>query len=251
MGWAWYVITLLPVIGIVQTGLQSMADRYTYTTQIGLYIMIAWGIADLLQDVRYEYGICSLAGIAVITALTIGTSIQAAYWKDSIILFSHAAHSVDNNNIAYRILGNNYAKKGNVPAAIAALSEAVTIEPGDAIAHVDLGVALVEQKRYDEAMYHYRTAIALNPQNDNAHFNLGVLLAYQSRYEDAINSYIQALRFNPGKKGARANIAAALLQLGKFDEAIRYFQEELKIDPGNAAVRNFMGAAIAVKNAAK
>ena len=75
---------------------------------------------------------------------------------------------MDNNNIAYRILGNNYAKKGDVPAAIEALTAAVTIEPGDAIAHIDLGVALVEQKRYDEAMCHYRTAIALSPQNDNA-----------------------------------------------------------------------------------
>lgn len=250
-GWAWYLITLLPVIGIVQVGLQSMADRYTYTTQIGLYIMIVWGIADLLKDLPHAYAIGSFAAIGVITALTVGTSIQAAYWKDSITLFGHAAHAVDNNNIAYRILGNNYAKNGDVPAAIAALSEAVKIEPDDPIAHVDLGVALVEQKRYDEAMYHYRAAIALNPRNDNAHYNMGVLLAYNNRYEDAINSYMQALRFNPEKKGARANIGAALYQMGKFDEAIRYFQEELNIDPGNAAVRNIMGAAIEKKNAAK
>jgi tetratricopeptide (TPR) repeat protein len=248
-GWTWYLITLLPVIGIVQVGLQSMADRYTYTTQIGLSVMIAWGLPELLKDVRYASVICSLAGIGVITALTAGTSIQAAYWKDSITLFSHAAHAVDNNNIAYRILGNNHAKRGDAPAAIAALSEALTIEPGDAIAHVDLGVALVEQKRYDEAMHHYRTAIALNPQNDNAHYNLGVVLFYTNRFEEAIGSYMQALGFNPEKKGARANIGAAFFQLGKFDEAIRYFQEELNIDPDNAAVKNLMGAAIAMKNA--
>jgi tetratricopeptide (TPR) repeat protein len=211
--------------------------------------MIAWGLPELLKDVRYASVICSLAGIGVITALTAGTSIQAAYWKDSITLFSHAAHAVDNNNIAYRILGNNHAKRGDAPAAIAALSEALTIEPGDAIAHVDLGVALVEQKRYDEAMHHYRTAIALNPQNDNAHYNLGVVLFYTNRFEEAIGSYMQALGFNPEKKGARANIGAAFFQLGKFDEAIRYFQEELNIDPDNAAVKNLMGAAIAMKNA--
>jgi tetratricopeptide (TPR) repeat protein len=228
-----------------------MADRYTYTTQIGLYVMIAWGIPDLLKDVRYASVIYSFAGIGVITALAIGTSIQAAHWKDSITLFSHAAHAVENNNIAYRILGNNYARRGDVPAAIAALTEALTIEPGDAIAHVDLGVALVEQKRYDEAMHHYRAALALNPRDDNAHYNLGVVLFYTNRFEEAINSYMQALRWNPQKKGVRANIGAALLQLGRLDEAIRYFQEELNIDPGNAAVQNLMSAAIARKNAAK
>lgn len=250
-GWAWYLITLLPVIGIVQVGLQSMADRYTYTTQIGLYIMIAWGIADWLEHYQYKYAIGSFAGIIVITALTVGTWMQLTYWKDSITLFSHAAHSVDNNNIAYRILGNNYAKNGDVPAAIASLGEAVKIEPDDPIAHVDLGVALVEQKRYDEAMYHYRTAIALNPQNDNAHYNLGVLLAYNNRYEDAIGNYMQALRINPAKKGARANIGAALFHLGKFDEAIHNFQEELKIDPDNEAIKNYIGAAIDMKKTAK
>lgn len=250
-GWGWYLITLLPVIGIVQVGVQAMADRYTYTTQIGLYIMIAWGIADRLETYRYKYALASVGGIIVISALTAGTWMQLPYWKDSITLFSHAARSVENNNIAYRILGNNYAKSGDVPAAIAALSEAVKIEPDDPIAQVDLGVALVQQKRYDEAMYHLRTALALDPRNDNAYYNLGVLLAYENRYEDAIESYRQALRINPEKEGARANLGAALFHMGNFDEAIYNFQEALKADPDNEAVKNYLGMAMSRKNKAK
>ncbi|HUI46967.1 MAG TPA: tetratricopeptide repeat protein [Nitrospirota bacterium] len=250
-GWVWYLITLLPVIGIVQVGSQSMANRYTYTTQIGLYIMIAWSIANLLEKYQYKYLISSFAGIIVISALTVSTWIQLTYWMDSITLFNHAAHCVDNNYIAYRMLGDNYGKIGNVQAAIASFTEAIKIEPNDSKAHEGLGVALIEQKRYEEAMYHLSTAIALNPQNDNAYYNLGVVLAYNHRYEDAIYSYMQSLRINPEKKGARANIGAALFHLGKFDEAIHYFQEELKIDPGNEAIKNYIGAAINIKNAAK
>jgi protein O-mannosyl-transferase len=250
-GWAWYLITLLPVIGFVQAGPQSMADRYTYITQIGLYIMIAWGVADVLSNNRYKYSIGFAAGIMVISACTVCTWTQVTYWKNSITLFSHAVHATDNNYMAYRILGNNYAKNGDIPAAIESLSEAVKIRPNDPIAHVDLGVALEEQKRYDEAGYHFATAIAIDPNDDNAHYNLGVLLAYNKRYEEAIESYRRAVRINPGKKGAHANIGAALFHLGKFDEAIHSFQDELQIDPGNDATKSYLALAIAMKNASK
>jgi tetratricopeptide (TPR) repeat protein len=132
------------------------------------------------------------------------------------------------------------------PEAIAVLRGG-QIEPDDPVAHVDLGVVLVEQKGM---MRPYTTeGHSSNPQYDNAHYNLGVLLAYNNRFEEAIGSYMQALRINPEKKGAHANIGAALLHLGKFDEAIVNFQEELKIDPGNQAVRNYLSAAIDMKNA--
>ena len=250
-GWAWYVITLLPVIGIVQSGLQSMADRYTYTTQIGLYVMIAWGMTDLVGTVRIARVIVTVAGVAVIIALTIVTSVQAAYWKDSITLFDHAAHAIQNNNIAYRILGNNYAKKGDVTAAIAALTEALKIQPDDAIAHVDLGVALVEQKRYYDAMYHYRQAIGIRPGFANAYYNLGVVLAYENRFAEALDNYAQALRFDPAQKGAHASTGAVLARLGRLDEAVAELRAELRIDPGNEAVRNFLRQVEEKQRAAK
>jgi len=248
VGWFWYVITLIPVIGIVQVGSQSMADRYTYITLIGIFIMIAWGVPALPVYSRYKKEILSISTTLVIVTLTILTWTQLSYWPNSITLFRHAAQVTANNNIAYRILGNNLAKLGHVSEALECFSAAVKIKPDDAIAHTDLGVALAERRDYDDAIFHYRTAIYYNPKLANAYYNLGIALAYKKRYEEAISTYLEALRLDPSTLGARANIGAALFNLGKYDEAIYYLQEELRIDSNNERVKQFLDYVMKVKS---
>jgi tetratricopeptide (TPR) repeat protein len=240
VGWFWYIVTLIPVIGIVQVGLQSMADRYTYMPLTGIIIMIAWGIPALGLRSQHRKIILSILATLVVVTLTILSWVQLRYWQDTISLFRHAAQVTVNNNIALRILGNNYAKLGHVSEAIDCLSQAVKIKPNDAIAHTDLGVAFAEQQKYDEAIFHYTKAIQHNPKLANAYYNLGVALAYKHRYGEAINNYLEALRLDPSKRGARANIGAALLRLGKYYDAVYYLREELRNDPSNEAAKEYL-----------
>jgi tetratricopeptide (TPR) repeat protein len=247
-GWFWYLISLAPVIGIVQVGLQSMADRYTYVTLIGIFIVIAWGVPELLAHFQYKKEFLSVSATLVLATLTLLTWRQLGYWENSITLFRHAVQVTDNNNIAYRILGNNLARRGQVAEAMVCLSEAVRIKPDDPIAQTDLGVALAEQKSYDAAIVHYVKAIRVNPRMANAYFNLGVALQNEHRYEEAIDNYREALRLEPGKPSARSNLGMALFMLGRYDEAIYYFQDELRNYPNNRAAEQFLDYALKVKS---
>lgn len=244
VGWLWYVITLVPVIGLVQVGQQSMADRYTYIPLIGLFITTAWGITDLARYRHVGAGKICLAAILLFSSLTATSWMQLRHWKNSITLFGHAANVVPGNNIAFRILGNNHAKNGNIAEAIAALSQAVEIRKDDALAHTDLGVALAGLNRYDEAIYHYTAAIKLNPGLANTHYNYGIALANSGRYAEAVEQYTETLRLDPAKQGVRANMGAALFHAGRIDEAIYNFQEALKTDPYNDSIKQYIGIAI-------
>jgi tetratricopeptide (TPR) repeat protein len=162
MGWLWYLVTLAPVIGIIQVGLQSMADRYTYIPSIGIALMAVWGVADAVQ-VRSRRMILILLSCVVLAFFMVTTVRQAAYWENSVSLFSHAVQVTQNNRIA----------------------------------HVNLGDALDRYGRYEEAMAHYRIALRIKPDDAFANYKLANDLDLSGRISEALPYYRRSLQIGP------------------------------------------------------
>jgi protein O-mannosyl-transferase len=233
-GWLWYLVTLLPVIGLVQVGEQAMADRYTYVPLIGPFVAAAWGIPDAARallaasrrpggesadrDRVLRWGLPVAAG-AVLLALALLTRAQAAVWKDSVTLFEHALAVTERNHLAHLDLGTALSREGRADEALAHYAEAVRIKPGNSIAQYDLGAALAARGRDAEAMEHYLQALTLDPRYAAAHNNLGILLAKQGRIDEAARHYAEAARLRPDFAEAHFNLAVAFQALGRDAEA--------------------------------
>ena len=176
VGWLWYLGTLIPVIGLVQVGLQSMADRYTYIPLTGLFIIISWGVAELAQKLKCKPAVLAATAIVVLIFLSILTYRQVSFWKDSITLFEHTVSVTKNNDILHYNLGRLYLQKGVPDKAIEHWSEAVRIKPDQPTIHKNLAALLAQNGRLDEAIDHYRQALIYKPDDTQARENLQKLL---------------------------------------------------------------------------
>jgi len=279
VGWLWYLGTLVPVIGLVQVGLQEMADRYTYVPLIGLFIMIAWGIPELTRGWRYGRVVLRMAAGSLLAVLMVCTWMQLRHWRNNETLFKHALNTTANNFLAHDSLGNTLAQQGKIGEAIGHYSAALRIKPDYMNSHTNLGIALlqrgdVEQAithfsavlRYqsdspeahnnlglavarqgyvDRAIDHYFTAIRLKPDYPQAHNNLGNALASQGKFDQAISHYSEALRIKPEDAGAHSNLANVLASQGRFKEAIDHYSQALQIKPDNFEAHNNLGVVLA------
>ncbi|MBI4115311.1 MAG: tetratricopeptide repeat protein [Candidatus Omnitrophica bacterium] len=241
IGWFWYLGTLVPVIGIVQVGGQTMADRYTYIPSIGLFMMIAWGVTGLAERLRRRQIFLTVSSTAILLAFGIVTSIQLSYWKNSEKLFRRAVDVTRNNYIMHNNLGNVLTMQGKTDEAIQHLTEALRIKPYYTDAHNNMGLALEEQGKSEEAIKHFEKALRIRPQDAKAHNNLGNVLLQQGKNEEAIQHFLEALRADPDYANVHFNLGNALLALGKIDEAIHHYSESLRITPQNAEAYNNLG----------
>jgi tetratricopeptide (TPR) repeat protein len=243
VGWLWYLGTLVPVIGLVQVGKQAMADRYTYIPLTGLFIMVAWGIPALLQKSRYRrIALPAAAGLSLV-ALATCTWVQLSYWKNGVMLFSHAIKAVPDNYIAHRILGNALAEQGAFAEAERSFRASLCIRPDDEETHTEWGAALAKQKKIDEAIDHFTAALEINPYSANAHYNLGIVLAEKGRVAESISHYLEALRISTGREDVHTNLGSAYLGTGKTKEALYHYQKALSMDPDNSDLNYNLGLA--------
>jgi Flp pilus assembly protein TadD len=245
VGWLWYVGTLVPVIGLVQVGMQAMADRYTYVPLIGLFIIIAWGVPDLLAKWRYRRAIITTSVGILISAMTICTWLQVRHWKSSITLFEHALQVTPKNHVAHNNLGNALEQQDRVDEAIRHLSEALELKPDFAGAHNNLGNALAKQGNFNEAVAHFSKAIQLKPDFAGAHLNLGNALEHQDRVDEAIFHFARALQHKPDFAEAYYNMGNALARQGKLNEAVSHFSKALQFKPYFAEAHNNLGTILA------
>ena len=258
VGWLWYLGTMVPVIGLVQVGSQLMADRYTYVPLIGLFIMVAWGIPELVARWRPPGMVLPAAAFLAILACMLTAWGQVQYWQNSSTLWEHAQNVTTGNYLAYNNSGVTLAKQGKMDQAILAFSEALRIEPGYADVHNNLGKALASQGRLGEAIAEYSDAVSIKPGFAEAHYNMGNALADQGRTDEAIAQYSQALRIKPDFPGAHDslgsvldspeahdNLGVALAKQGKVDEAIGEFREALRIKPDDPVTHNNLGIGLA------
>jgi protein O-mannosyl-transferase len=247
VGWLWYLCTLLPVIGFVQVGGQAMADRYTYVPFIGLFIVLAWVVADLAARWRAPKFLLPVAAGVVLSALMICTWVQVRYWRDSITLYEHTLDVTRNNPVIHNNLGQDLAKQGKMDQAKAHYAEALRLDPNLAEAHNNLGLALAKQGEMDEAKAQYAEALRLNPNLAEVHNNLGVALAKQGKLDEAEAQYVEALRLNSDYAVAHNNLGMALAAQGKMDEAEAQYVEALRLNPDYAEAHNNLGLALAAQ----
>ena len=215
VGWFWFLITLVPVIGIIQIGDQAKADRYTYLPLVGLFIMAAWGVARLTEGLAHRKGIVALITATVLSAAATTTYKQLGYWQDSITLFEHTLRVTTGNYAIYNNLGVAYANKGHMDAAIQAYQEALQLEPNLAEGYNNLGNALAGKGNLDGAINAYQKVLSLHPEIPETHNNLGLALAKKGHLDAAIQEYHEALRLKPDLFEAHNNLKAALDTRGK------------------------------------
>lgn len=212
VGWFWYLVTLLPVIGLVQVGLQARADRYTYVPLIGLFIVVAWGVPDLLHRLAPRAALAApLATAAVLVALALGaaTSVQLGTWRSSIDLFTHALDVTESNAFAHFNLADAYSTQGNDEAELAHLREAVRIDPHFAEAHFNLTSALMRRHQVDEVAALCREEQALWPTEERTLVNLGILELLRGNFDEAESRLLEALRLYPDSAVASHNLVVA------------------------------------------
>jgi tetratricopeptide (TPR) repeat protein len=243
MGWLWYLVMLLPVVGIIQEGVQAHADRYTYLPQIGIYVMVTW----LVSEWRVSRGLlgCLMAG--VLAVLMVCAWKQASYWQNSETLWTHALACTTDNSIAHNDLGNALCQKGRTDEGITQFHQALQINPDFETAHNNLGNALLQKGRVDDAISQFQQALQINPAFEEARNNLGNALLQKGRVDEAISQFQQALQINPAFEAAHNNLGNALLQKGRVDDAITQYRQALQINPAFAEIHNNLGSALLQK----
>jgi Flp pilus assembly protein TadD len=245
VGWFWYLGTLVPVIGLVQVGTQSMADRYTYLPSIGILVIIVWGMHDLAGRRRNLQVVLFAAGLVAVFACVALTSRQVNYWRDSETLFRHALEVTRENSVALDNLGRALGEKGKLDEAMEQYRAALRLNAGDPFACNGIGVLLMKKRDYDSAAQYMQEALRLDPKNATAHYNLGIILARKGSLDQAISHFEEALRLNPDSAEAHNNLGGALAMRRRFDDAVPHYQEAIRLKPGYAIIHKNLGAALA------
>jgi tetratricopeptide (TPR) repeat protein len=244
VGWLWFLGTLVPVIGLVQVGLQAMADRYTYIPLIGVFIIVAWGVPGLLPKWRHKERLLGLTATAVLIALSITSWTQIQYWKNSHALFKHALDVTENNYLAHNAFGNALKEEGKGNEAIRHYLSALEMKPDYAAPHYSIGHTLATQGKYDDAINHFQKALQIKPDYAAVHDNLGYVLTQQGKVAEAIFHYLEAVRLKPDDAAVHNRLGLAMEKVGQFDNAISHFYTAVKINPFFAEAHFNLGHAL-------
>ena len=241
VGWLWFLGTLVPVIGLVQVGQQAMADRYMYIPSIGLFVVVAWAVPDMLERAvpqsRRRTIVLTVAMALVAVALVGSARIQTGYWRNSRALFTHTVETAPGNVMAHVNLGVELQQMGLVEQAIPHYRDALRADPAAIQPRVNLAAALVETGRLDDAIAEYREALRHAPQDSGARTSLGLVLLNLKRYAAAETELKQTLRLDPVQPVAWKSLGIAVFRQGRLDEAIAHFSEALRLDPTQDKIR--------------
>jgi tetratricopeptide (TPR) repeat protein len=278
VGWLWFLGTMIPVIGLIQVGVQSMADRYTYIPLLGVFWIVVWAAADLITRWQPPGKVVALATLLVLGTCAARTRDQLDYWRDGESLFRHAIATTRNNFIAFDGLGWALYNKGQLDEAVFYSLKSLEIRPryedalknlGNALARLDadnadtnnphtlarrtrtdyaiahntLGVGLAMNGKPDDAILHFQKALLYDPDHVSARSNLGYTLALQGRLDEAIGQCEQILRRSPHNPAANNVLGFAFLKQGQWDEAVAHLREALQYQPDNAEAHFNLGQA--------
>ena len=243
-GWFWYVITLVPVIGFIQVGFQSMADRYTYIPYTGLFIIIAWAVGDMSGSIKKPKIALSILTVVLLALMTFATHNQVKHWRNSTTLFEHTLSVTKNNHIMYYNLGNEVAAEGKSDRAIELYNKALEINPSYVKALNNLGNEYKSQGKLKQAIKFYQKAVLADSTFAKAHYNLGVAQVTQGRWDQAIISYRNALQIFSGSADFHNSLGEALVSKGS-GEALSHFQRAVEIDPDHHVAHHNLGLEMA------
>jgi protein O-mannosyl-transferase len=242
VGWLWYLGLLAPVLGIVQFGNQSEADRFTYLSQIGLCIALVWGLTDLCRSWPWRRWLYAVSAALVVSAMMACAWRQTSYWYNSETLWKHAQTIVPQNVTVYLDLGTYYLEQGQLDEAIRVLRQALVVKPDYHKTHNNLGLALARRGDIEAAIEQYRQAVEKLPDYPEANNNLANALAQRGQLDEAIVYYRRAVKSRPHYLKARFNLSVALARQGKVDEATDQLEAALKYNPYFADARRLLRA---------
>ncbi len=234
VGWLWYLGMLVPVIGLVQVGTQSMADRYTYLPLIGPTVALSWlATRFAASSPRWRLPAAAIACLILLDLILL-TSQQVSYWRDSQTLWSHALDCDADNWRAHHGLGAALLESQQYDKAIAECSRSLELRPCYAPARASLGRALEHRGArgdIEAAIEQYRQAITDDPTVADVHYNLGVLLAGRGHADEAIAEFRSAVKCKPEHASAHYNLAVCLQDQGKYAEALRHWATVAQLQP--------------------
>jgi Flp pilus assembly protein TadD len=243
VGWFWYIGTLVPVIGLIQVGAQAMADRFTYIPSIGLFLMVSYGVPNLLAGWRYHRIVLSISAGFLISIFIILTKSQVRHWQNDITLFEHSLKVTTNNYLSHNNLGVALYHHGRIQEAIDHFTAALRIKSDYAEAHNNMGSALERQGKSQVAIAHYAEALRIKPGSIKVHKNLGTFLLRQGKTQEAIDHFTEVLRIEPDDVEVLNNLGTLLFRQGKTQEAILHFNKALRIKPNYVEAHNSLGIA--------
>lgn len=231
VGWGWYTLTLIPMIGIVQVGPQSMADRYAYVSFIGLFMMIAWGFADLARRFRLPRAAVGAIALAMVAACAFATSKQLQYWKDSPTLFEMSLSRTEGNWLLHGSLGAYRATHGDLDAGIEHLRESLRIHPVHTKTYHNLANMLQVRGDHAGAIELLEQAVRIDPGYARAHYRLGISYNASGLYDSAYTHLGKAVSLAPGFSDAYYQLALACGPVGRPVEALRHLQRASELRP--------------------
>lgn len=250
-GWFWFLGTLLPVIGLVQgESAEAMGDRFVYLPLTGFYVMVAWGVPDMLKQWGNPLRVIKIAVCVVLLELGVITWFQIQHWANSESLCRHALEWAPNNAVAHHNLGCALSVQRRFEESVPHFERAIQLRPDKAEPWNNMGFALESLGRTQEALVSYAEAIRLNPRYAAAYFNLGTTLVKLGRADEAIVNYAEAIRFDPSHALAHYNLGLALVATDKCSDAILYFRQAIRLKPDLVEAHNNLGMALALSGKA-
>ena len=247
VGWFWFLGMLVPVIGLIQWGTQTMADRFTYVPLIGIFIMMAWGAGEVWERRRVPKWAAGAIAVLVLGVCAVRAKDQLRYWQNSESLFRHTLAVTGDNIVALHNLGVALSGLGRSDEAMGCFRRALQIDPKYDEALFDLGNILAGRGQYAEAVIYFEDALRLRPDHFEVRNNLGNTLLKLGRTDAATTQYQLALQLRPEAAKIHKNLAGVLATRGEFDEAILHYREALKQAPNDAGAHYSLGLALAVQ----
>lgn len=245
IGWLWFLGTLVPVIGLVQVGGQALADRYTYFPLIGVFIAIGFGAMDLAARFRISTAALAAAATLSLGACLAATAYQLRFWQDSETLFTRAIAVTKDNAIAHINLGVALEQADHRQEALAEYKKAVEIDPNRFQGHNNYANLLAATGERQEAFNQYQEALRLNPNAELAHVNFGTLLSEMGRFEDAMREYTEATQLAPEDPRPHYLLGKACLRHGQSAEAVKHFRQALQLDANDFQTLTWLARVLA------
>jgi len=244
VGWLWYLGTLVPVIGIVAVGQQSIADRYTYIPTLGILIAVVWALHALTSRWKPFLPIVTAAGVVALAICAMLTRQQVRHWKTTETLCRHALAVTRENHLAHDLLGVALNQQDRSEEALPEHLESLRLKPVAAVPQNNLGATLQKLGRFNEAIARHQEAIRLKPHYPEALYNLGIALERTGRFEEAETNFLQAITLRPTYADAQFNLGSLYLRLGRWEDARRQFEHALALMPDSADTLNNLGLAL-------
>lgn len=244
VGWLWFLGMLVPVIGLVQVGMQAHADRYAYLPSIGLFVAIVWSIGQMLDGKSVLRTVVEWISVVLLGVLTLQARRQTSVWQNSESLWRHTLAVTAPSSIAHQALGEILLEKNRLAEATNEFQAALRLNPNSAYARNDLGVAFFKAGDLSGAIDMLRSAVQLNPSHPTVHFNLGNVYLDRGDLAAAIAEFQEQIRSHPDDASAHFNLANTYLRQEHFSPAIAEYETALRLKPNDASIHNNFAAAL-------